>query len=131
MATENRKIEDSLVKVSVFKTIYTEIKNALDNIRDQIHNNKITLSTTDGEKGHFTINQNSDSNIDISPSYNDIVQGLGFVPSNSEGSVLEGTQTGFIDLEGASVTDINQAVAEVSNMKLEVDTTNATTIISI
>ena len=36
MATENRKIEDSLVKVPVFKTIYTETKNALDNIKDNI-----------------------------------------------------------------------------------------------
>ena len=130
MATENRKIEDSLVRVSVLKAIYTEIKNRLDAIGDHINDSKITLSTESGEKGYFTTNQSSDTVINIQPSYDDIVQGLGFTPSDSRGSVFEGDQTGFVDLQGASVSDINQAVAEFSNMKLEVDITDATTIIS-
>lgn len=131
MASESRDLNDSLVKVSVLKTIYAEIKSKLDAIGDKINDSKITIKTSKGEKGSFTVNQSANSSIDISPSYEDIVAGLKFTPPNTTDVVHEGEQTGFVDLKGATVETINTAVAEVSNMKLETDLTGATTIINI
>ena len=126
MATETRNLNDSLVKVSVFKTLYTEIINKITSVSNSIKNSTIKLTRKSGDITTFTLNQATDATIDITPKYADITSGLGFTPADNSIVVYQSTKdTELINLEGASIADLNEAVAKVSNTKLETDLTDA------
>lgn len=88
MAAETRSLNDSLVKVSVLKTIYSEIINSIKSVSNSIKDNKITIKKSTGTVGSFTLNQSLDQTLDVSPTYNDVVAGLKYTPADKSTTVF-------------------------------------------
>ena len=127
MAAETRSLNDSLVKVSVLKTIYSEIINSIKSVSNSIKDNKITIKKSTGTVGSFTLNQSLDQTLDVSPTYNDVVAGLKYTPADKSTTVFQGDEdVALIDLQGATVEELATVVTQQVATKLQIDLTDST-----
>ena len=133
MAAETRNLNDSLVKVSVLKTLYNEIVTSIQQVSNSIKNSTITLVRKQGSTkttvGSFNLNQSTNQELDINPTSSDIAYALGYTPADKSVTVFESSKdVQMINLQGATVKDLDEAVAQTANTKLEIDLTNANSL---